>query len=98
MDADQRGRLRDGFGSAADFDSAGLPWVQHVVDDHGGAAAAGDVAVLLGGLQAPAADVNAVVVAVVAPADGCDVWGAVGSDGGKPGQSRLGQQVAQFFL
>jgi hypothetical protein len=64
MDADQRRRLHDGLGSAADFDPAGLPWGQHVVDDHGGAAGARDVAVLLGGLQPLGADVNAAVAQV----------------------------------
>src|SRR5262249_17152975 len=69
VNADGRLRFREGLRGAADLDATRPPWGQHVIDDDGGAAAAGDVPVFLGRCEVVPADVDRVEVRVVCPAD-----------------------------
>lgn len=100
MDADQRRRLRDRLGAAANLDGAWPPRIAagEVVDDDRRPTACADVAELLGLLEVTAGDVDRVVLAVVGPPDRHDVRRAVGADSRDPAEAAPGVQVGQLGL
>ena len=89
VDADERCGRRDRFGCTPHLDTAGPRWVDagEVVDHDGSAAAALEVAQLLGRGEVEAADVDGAEVGVEGEPDRRDVRGAVGADGGDAGEA-----------
>ena len=99
-DADQRPRGVDRLGLTPHLEHARPPGVdaRKVVDHYGSAAGARDVAVLLGVDEVTAADVDRVVLGVVAKAHRHDVRRAVLADGRHPREPTLPVQVLELEL
>jgi hypothetical protein len=102
VNADQRPRPADRLSAASHLYPARSPrtCAGEVVDDDGGAAGSFHVAKLPHLLEVETADVDRVVLGVVAPADRDDVWGAVLADGRQAAEGdevvELGEQVVEL--
>src|SRR5215468_255515 len=95
---DATGR-RDGFAGAANLDAADLRRLTRhdVVDDEGNRAAGRGVAILLARQHSAAADVDRVVLSVVAETDRAVLQGAVALRGGEASEP-LGCQIVDLGL
>jgi hypothetical protein len=100
VDADDRVRSSDRFGRSSNLDRSGMPWVRarQVVDDNCCSSTSSNIAELLGLLELAPADVNRVLLAVVAKADGDDMRRPVVADRRDAGQAALACEVRELWL